>query len=193
MSNYIDWAPDGTKLISAYDNSVARVWDAYTWEPLYVLQHESPTFVLSTTWSPEGKRLLTTSGNDEQGAKDHTARIWDGETGKELLVFGKHAQGVWPGDWSPNGLRVATASNDGSVRVWDSFTGNEYLTLKIPVLYASYTWWSPDGKNLAIAGSETLVSVWRVWQTKEELIEYAKECCVFRELTDAERTQFGLD
>jgi hypothetical protein len=31
-----------------------------------------------------------------------------------------------------------------------------------------------------------------VWQSTEELVDYAKECCVFRELTDAERVQFGL-
>jgi hypothetical protein len=26
----------------------------------------------------------------------------------------------------------------------------------------------------------------------QELVDYAKECCVFRELTEAERAQFGL-
>ena len=36
------------------------------------------------------------------------------------------------------------------------------------------------------------IQVWRVWQTTEELIAYAKECCVFRQLTPAEREQFGL-
>jgi hypothetical protein len=39
---------------------------------------------------------------------------------------------------------------------------------------------------------EKLVSVWSVWQTTQELVDYAKECCVFRELTEAERVQFGL-
>jgi hypothetical protein len=31
-----------------------------------------------------------------------------------------------------------------------------------------------------------------VWQTTDDLIEYAKECCVFRQLTPEEREQFGL-
>jgi len=31
-----------------------------------------------------------------------------------------------------------------------------------------------------------------VWQTTEDLIDYVKECCVFRELTPEEREQFGL-
>jgi hypothetical protein len=34
--------------------------------------------------------------------------------------------------------------------------------------------------------------VFRVWLSVEELIAYAKECCVFRELTPEERQQFGL-
>jgi hypothetical protein len=29
-------------------------------------------------------------------------------------------------------------------------------------------------------------------QTTQELIDYAKECCVFRQLTDAEQAQVGL-
>jgi hypothetical protein len=62
----------------------------------------------------------------------------------------------------------------------------------MPVGFGLYTWWSPDGQHLAIVGSETLVSVWRVWQSTDELIQYAKECCVLRELTAAERQQFGL-
>jgi len=40
-----------------------------------------------------------------------------------------------------------------------------------------------------LAGGGTLVSV---WQSKEELIEYAKHCCVIRALSPQERQQFGL-
>ena len=94
--NYVEWSPDGTKIASASDESTAQVWDAHTWEPLYALQHQPPAFVLTAGWSPNGKRLLTTAGNDEQGAKDNTARIWDSATGKELLVIAGHTKSVWP-------------------------------------------------------------------------------------------------
>jgi WD40 repeat protein/class 3 adenylate cyclase len=192
MINYVEWSPDGSKFASASDDSNARVWDAHTWEPLYTLQHEPPSFVTTAAWSPDSTRLLTTSGNDEQGAKDNTARVWNAVTGKELVVFRGHTKSVSPGDWSPDGKRISTFSNDGTVRIWDSSTGNELLTLLVPVLYGGYTWWSPDGQHLAVVGSETLISVWRVWQSTQELVDYAKECCVFRQLTEAERTQFGL-
>jgi WD40 repeat protein len=191
--DYVEWSPDGSKFASAHDDSTVKVWDTHTWEPLFTLQHEPPTYVITAAWSPDGTRLLTTAGNDEQGAKDTTARVWDGATGKELLVFRGHTKSVWPGSWSPDGRRIATFSNEGTVKVWDSSTGDELLTLTVPVLYGGYAWWSPDGQHLAVSGSETLISVWRVWQSKEELVEYAKECCVIRQLSPAERKQFGLE
>ncbi|MBN1145638.1 MAG: hypothetical protein JXA78_00170 [Anaerolineales bacterium] len=192
MINYVEWSPDGSKIAAASDDSNAYIWDAFTWEPLFTLHHEPPTFVGTAAWSPDGTRLLTTAGNDEQGAKDHTARIWDAATGKELLAFHGHTQFVCPGDWSPDGKRVATFGNDGFVKIWDSSTGDELLTINVPVLYSGSAWWSRDGQHLAIVGMETLVSVWRVWQSKEELLAYAKECCVVRELSPEERELYGL-
>jgi WD40 repeat protein len=190
--NYVEWSADGSKIAGASDDSTAKVWDAHKWEHLYTLQHEPPTYVCTAAWSPDGTRLLTTAGNDEQGAKDNTTRIWDATTGEELLVIEGHAKSVWPGTWSPDGRRIATFSNDGTVKIWDAITGNELLTLAVPALYSGHSLWSPDGQHLAIVGLETLISVWRVWQTTQELIDYAKECCVVRELTEAERQQFGL-
>jgi WD40 repeat protein len=190
--NGVQWSPDGSKLASASDDGTIRVWDAVTWEPLYTVHHEPPTFGWFADWSPDGKRLVSTAGNDERGAQDTTAKVWDGATGKELLVFAGHTMTVFNADWSPNGERVTTASNDGTARVWDAATGDELLTLSLPVGYGLMSWWSPDGRYLAIAGHETLISVWRVWQSTEDLIAYAKECCVFRELSGEELTQFGL-
>jgi WD40 repeat protein len=189
---YVEWSPDGSKFAVASDDGDAHVWDARTWEPLYTVQHEAPAYLGVAAWSPDGKRLLTGGGNDMGGAKDTSARIWDGATGKELLAFRGHAKSVWPGSWSPNGKRVATMGSEGVVKVWDSYTGEELLTITAPILYFGNALWSPDGKHLVIVGNDTLVSVWRVWQSKEELLEYARECCVFRQLTETERAQFGL-
>jgi WD40 repeat protein len=193
MINYLEWSPDGSKLASAGMDGTARVWDAQNWELAYTIDgHEPPAEVVNVTWSPDGAMIMTTSGNDERGAKDSTARIWDGDTGKELMVMNGHTKLVQFGAWSPDSSRVATASNDGTVRVWDVETGNELLTLDIPTLYGSAVWWSPDGQHLAIGGLGTQTSIWRVWQSTEELVEYAQECCVFRELTPEERERYGL-
>ena len=85
-----------------------------------------------------------------------------------------------------------TTSIDGTTRVWDAATGSELLTLQTPTDWDLVAAWSPDGTRLVTGGDGQEPRVWRVWQSTEELIQYAKECCVARELTAAERQQFGL-
>ncbi len=157
------------------------------------MQYDPPALVTGAAWSPDGKRLLTIGGYQSAGGTDNTAKIWDATTGKMLLVYRNHT-GFYLSDcdWSPDGKRVATFGSDGTARVWDPLTGEDLLILKVPVNMVLFGRWSPDGEHLAIFGDDTLVSVWRVWQSTQELIDYAKQCCVFRELTKEERALFGL-
>ncbi|KPK92041.1 MAG: hypothetical protein AMJ88_11885, partial [Anaerolineae bacterium SM23_ 63] len=192
--NEVEWSPDGTKLASAAADSIIWVWDAAKGEELFSLVgHEPPAEIMSVTWSPDGNQILTTSGNPDLGAKDNTVRIWDGNSGEELLVIDGHSGYVAWGDWSPNSGRIVTISKDNTTRIWDATSGAELLVLSTPILYVGYLEWSPDGNFLAVGGDTGApMEIWRVWQSTEELIAYAKECCVIRELTDTEREMFGL-
>ena len=55
-------------------------------EELAVLKGHSSS-VRSVSWSPDGARLATGSG-------DHTARIWDGQTGEQVTVLQGCSNGV---------------------------------------------------------------------------------------------------
>jgi WD40 repeat protein len=191
--NQVEWSPDGTRLLTAGVDSVARIWDAERGvELLALIGHEPPTEVWSADWSPDGKTILTTSGSADLGAPDTTVRIWDAETGKTLLVIDGHTSPVTSGDWSPDGSRIVTISTDDTMRVWDVTSGAELLNLSTPTNYASEVKWSPDGKYIAVGPDVAPPRVFRVWQSTEELIAYAKACCIFRQLTPEERQQFGL-
>jgi hypothetical protein len=45
---------------------------------------------------------------------------------------------------------------------------------------------------MLISNRDGKTSLYPAWQTMEELIAYAKECCLVHELTAEEREVFGL-
>ncbi|MCJ7659482.1 MAG: hypothetical protein MUO67_10060, partial [Anaerolineales bacterium] len=51
---------------------------------------------------------------------------------------------------------------------------------------------SPDGTQMLISTQDGKTSLYPTWLTTEELIAYAKECCLVWELTAEEREAFGL-
>jgi hypothetical protein len=48
--------------------------------------------------------------------------VWEADSGKELLTLKGHSDVVTSVACSPDGLRVATGSSDGTARVWDAAT-----------------------------------------------------------------------
>jgi WD40 repeat protein len=191
-----NWSPDGSKIATCSIPQVLQIWDAANGEPIlggYVNNTADLSFgdsmdlCIGGSWSPKGDRILT-AVYGEGGAT-----IWDAQSGEKILVYAEHTGGLLIPTWSPNGRRVATPDVSGVIKIWDTESGATLLSYTVP--FADYLYqlaWSPDGTRLVGVGLIPSVEIHRVWQTTQELIDYAKECCVFRELTEAERAQFGL-
>jgi hypothetical protein len=141
-------------------------WDFRGWEHAYLRHLFDETYqtfrghthwVHSVSFSPDGKRLASAS-------LDQTVKVWDAQTGKEVLTLKGHTLWVHSVSFSPDGKHMATASGElgkpGEVKVWDGQTGQEVLTLEghtEPVLGVVF---SPDGKRLASASGDKTVKVW---------------------------------
>jgi len=201
-AHLIKWSPDGRKFAIlcfdfTEDVSSIRIFDAESYQLLISIESDwvkEPYQYIS--WSPDSTRIAVAGGNDETGTFINPVYVFDANSGEEILKIIKHTGGVWAARWSPNGERLVSGSSDDTTRIWDVETGAELLTLTTPNDWMADPSWSPDGQHVVVTIGNIIgpgrSGVWRVWQTTQELIDYAKECCVFRELTDAERAQFGL-
>src|SRR5437899_319796 len=85
--------------------------------------------------------------------------------------------------WSANGLRIATASQDGAVRVLDTATGKELLRFASGHAVRGIAL-SPDGKTLALSQEGKGVSIWDAAtgqrQQSNNYTNYAPEHLAFR-------------
>ena len=120
-------------------------------------------------------------------------RIYDTSNWEEVQSFAAHTGEVWDVNWSLDGTRLVSGDVNGQGFVWDFATGQVVQTFDSTVIYSVD--WSPDGKLIVAGGctsGDCFMTIIRAWQSTQELIDYAKECCVMRDLTEEERTQFGL-
>jgi WD40 repeat protein len=142
----IAWSSDDTKIATGGDDRMVRLWNASSGQFLRALAGHSEA-VISASFSPDGKRLVTSSLDDE-------ARVWDlnapapgippGPQGNPRLrpglrnarAFGqenrllfKHArQAVFTAD----SHHIVTGSYAGMVRVWSGAPSPSYLVLDGP-------------------------------------------------------------
>lgn len=71
-----------------------------------------------------------------------------------------HSAAVNAVAWSPDGLRLASASTDRSVQVWDAANGGHVLMYSGHKDTVRAVAWSPDAAYLASAGVDMSVQVW---------------------------------
>jgi WD40 repeat protein len=125
---------------------------------LMIKGHTGP--VLSVAFSPHGQFLAS-------GSSDRTVRIWEGNTGRQVLILRDHDGPVTSVAFSPNGRRLASGSVDKTVRIWDTEKGHELLTFKGHTSGIRGVAFSPDGRYVATASEDCTARLWEVDSGKE--------------------------
>jgi WD40 repeat protein len=180
---YATWSPDGTRILSTADSGEAFIWDASSGEVLMKIFPEDYNLEITTgTWSEDGQRVYLQSS-------DGIMHIFDVESGSELSQFPTYTGQYSVISLSPTEERMLKGG-DGNAVVWNLETGTEMLLYDVGGGWTDAAY-SPDGSRVLVGGNSKF-QVYPTWHSTQELIDYAYECCVFRELTPEEREIFGL-
>jgi hypothetical protein len=103
------------------------------------------------------------------GGFDGTLKVWDAQTGKELLTLKGYTGVVNSVCFSPDGKRIAAGISDGTVKVWDVQTGQQALTIEGHSGAVLSVCFSPDGKHIASGSGDGTVRVCDL-QTGQEIL-----------------------
>jgi WD40 repeat protein len=177
------WSPDGERILSLGDDGEAWIWDPTTGEILLDLYDEDfAQNVVTGVWTKDGQRVYIHSS-------DSFVRVFDTETGDQLQEF-PTPNAIGTLTLSPTEERFLIGNSDGSAKVYNASTGAEMISYDDQgFVLTSY---SPDGNRVLSGTTEGTLKVYPTWHSPQELIDFAKECCLIRQLTQEERELFGL-
>jgi WD40 repeat protein len=139
--------------------AVVKVWEPATGREVGAeIREKGIGFVIA--FDPTGNYLI-------REGPDHAVQVREAQTGALAGVVGRHDRQIWGAAFSPDGKRLATASNDGTVRVWawtpahfDSRQESK-PTLHVHIGgYGNRVAFSPDSRRLVTGGEMQTVKVW---------------------------------
>ncbi len=138
---------------------VGRVVSTNAQKAELVIQTGHSSTVLAVVFSPDGRTLA--SG----GLGDHTIKLWEVKSGKELRTLTGHADEIRNLAFSADGMTLASKSLGDTVKVWNTASGEELRTFDEPGLWSIAL--SPDGKMLALGNMDGTIKLRDVESGKE--------------------------
>jgi WD40 repeat protein/serine/threonine protein kinase/tetratricopeptide (TPR) repeat protein len=157
--NSARFSPDGLRIVTIDTRGAARVWDAQTGQIL------TPAMVHSTApnhveFDLTGERLMTW----EFGR----TRVWDSRTGQALTEW-MYGLDLSKARFSPDGLRLLTATMDNCVVLWDVRPGRSLNVALQHRAWVHSAKFSPDGSRVVTAAGGDMAGAeageWVIWDS----------------------------
>jgi WD40 repeat protein/tRNA A-37 threonylcarbamoyl transferase component Bud32 len=126
------FSPDGTRVVTAGWDRQLKIWKLPAVPPSPLMGEgtgvraagttlTAPSLILNghsaaiyaLAFSPDGQRLAS-------GGFDRTVRVWEVNSGQEVLSLKGHHESVRIVAFSPDGRYLVSSGDDGTARVWDA-------------------------------------------------------------------------
>ena len=148
------FSADGTRVVSASEDSTLRVWDVAGASPIATLEGHTGS-VSGCAFSLDGTRIVSAS-------YDKTLRIWDVAGATTVATLEGHTGLVSGCAFSPDGTRIVSASYDKTLRIWDVAGATTVATLEGHTDSVNGCAFSADGTRIVSASYDKTLRVWDV-------------------------------
>ena len=188
------FSPDGNLIATGGTDENIYIWDARNAQTLTILEGHVLD-IAQVFWAENNLWLASIDGLNANNFTrvNATARIWNVKDASSNFAVFDHAGLVNNAAWflSPISARLATVGQDSNLYITDAASGGQMLSLaeSAPITVVA---WSADGGALVTGNVQGQIQVWYIWSSAAELVDYARNCCNIRALTDEEARQFNL-
>ena len=150
--NSMIFHPDGKHIVCGYEDGTIRYWDISTRQQVKTLDRFMNS-VSGLVFTPDGKTIV--------GGVDNSVRIWNAQTGKHKMLLSEH-KGLRCIGMSPDGMIIATGSEDTTIRLWDINTGHLTRTLKGHNHRIHSVIFTSNGQILISGSEDNTIRLWDV-------------------------------
>jgi WD40 repeat protein len=143
--------------------AVVTIWEVATGREIQAVPMQSSRHLTGMALQPgEGQVALASAPwPPAQGEEVYgEVALHDAATGRDRLILCGHKGCIDRLAFSPDGLRLATASEDGLVKVWEQTSGQELATIPAHEGGTTAVRFGSDGKHLVTGGRDGAVKLW---------------------------------
>ncbi|KAG0655042.1 hypothetical protein C6P45_003162 [Maudiozyma exigua] len=154
----LDWDNRGSMLISGSEDSTIRLHQFNANDKTLIEKHSFKGHegrVSHVKFHPTDKYIASASF-------DSIWRLWDANTGQELLLQEGHSKEVYSIDFQQDGSLLCSGGLDNVGLVWDIRSGKSIMSLNGHTRPLYSVTWCPNAYEVATGGGDGLINIWDV-------------------------------